>query len=66
MRERGISFKEALNDVIRAGAHAAPEQQPFRTKTAAMGESRVNLDRALLVAADLEDDELLRKARSGQ
>jgi hypothetical protein len=30
-----------------------------------MGESRVNLDRALQVTADLEDDELLRKMRSG-
>jgi hypothetical protein len=30
-----------------------------------MGESAVNLDRALQVAADLEDDELVRKLRMG-
>ena len=30
-----------------------------------MGESRVNLDRALQVAADLEDDELVRRLRTG-
>lgn len=30
-----------------------------------MGESRVNLDRALQIAADLEDDELLRRMRAG-
>jgi hypothetical protein len=65
MRERKVSFKEALNDLVRAGAGARPETRPFRTETASMGESRVNLDRALLVAADLEDDELLRKARAG-
>lgn len=30
-----------------------------------MGESRVNLDRALTLAAELEDDELIRKMRTG-
>ena len=30
-----------------------------------MGESRVNLDRALQIAGDLEDDELVRKMRTG-
>lgn len=65
MRERGMSFKEALNDAIRAGAVVASDQEPFRTATASMGESRVNLDRALQVVADLEDDELVRKLRSG-
>lgn len=65
MAERGISFKEALNEAIRRGARGdrAPEQ--FRTETAAMGTSRVNLDRALQIASDLEDDELIRKLRSG-
>ncbi|HUR47997.1 MAG TPA: hypothetical protein VMY88_00505 [Acidimicrobiales bacterium] len=65
MRERGMTFKEAVNDAIRSGVAASAERQPFRTETAAMGESRVNLDRALQIAADLEDDDLVRKARSG-
>ena len=64
MRERGISFKEALNEAIRSSAAEAPTA-PFRTETASMGESRVNLDRALQVAADLEDDELVRRMRAG-
>lgn len=63
MRERGMSFKEALNDAIRSGARD-PERS-FRTETAAMGQSRVNLDRALQVAADLEDDDLVRQMRAG-
>ena len=63
MRERGQSFKEALNDAIRDGA--AGTQAPFRTETASLGRSRVNLDRALQIAADLEDDELLRRMRQG-
>lgn len=64
MRERNQSFKEAVNDAIRASAHATA-QRPFTTETASLGESRVNLDRALQVAADLEDDELVRKLRLG-
>ncbi len=57
-----MSFKEALNDAIRSGV-APIGDQPFRTRTASMGQSQVNLDRALQVAAELEDDELLRKIR---
>jgi hypothetical protein len=64
MRERGVSFKQALNDAIRAGAAGPAATQPFRTETASMGETRVNLDRALQLAAELEDEELLRKMRS--
>ena len=55
MRERGVTFDEALNDALRSGM--AVSAQPFSTETAAMGEPRVNLDRALRVAVDLEDDE---------
>ena len=63
MRERDLSFKEALNDVVRDGVRSPAE--PFRTATARMGEPTVNLDRALRMAAELEDEELLRKARLG-
>lgn len=65
MAERGLTFKEALNDAIRSGVREAGATTPFRTETAAMGEPRVNLDRALQIAADLEDDELVRKLRTG-
>lgn len=65
MAERKVSFKQALNDAIRDGCAPHAEQQPFRTNTASMGRSLVNLDRALQVVADLEDDELVRKMRSG-
>ena len=64
MRERGMSFKQAVNDAIRAGAGARAERPVFRTETAALGESTVSLDRALQLAGDLEDDELLRKTQS--
>lgn len=64
MSERGVSFKQALNDAIRAGARARPE--PFQTRTHAMGRPAVNLDRALQVAAQDEDEELVRRMQSGQ
>ena len=64
MRDQGVSFKEAVNGLIRSGvrSEAAP---PFRTGTASLGTPRVNLDRALQIAAELEDDELVRRMRSG-
>lgn len=63
MRERGLSFEEALNESIRQGAVGTPPK--FRTETASMGRATVNLDRALQVAGELEDDELVRKMRAG-
>jgi hypothetical protein len=65
MQERGISFKQALNEAIRAGA-SDNRGAPFRTATAALGVPVVNLDRALQLAAELEDDELVRRTRIGK
>jgi len=67
MQGEGVSFKQAVNDAIRAGL-GRPRQRgrPFRTSTAAMGLPAVNLDRALDLAASLEDEELIRKARLGK
>jgi hypothetical protein len=64
MRERGVSFKQALNDAIRDGAEGRPPTQ-FTTRTADLGVPSVNLDRALQLAAELEDEELLRRQRRG-
>jgi hypothetical protein len=65
MRERGISFKEAVNDAIRRSSGRPAGERPFRTEPAALGESRVSLDQALQIAGDLEDDELLKRMRAG-
>ena len=64
MRERGLSFKDAINDAIRSAVMTAAPREPFRTEVSALGESHANLDRALQIAADIEDDELIRKMRS--
>lgn len=66
MRERGLTFKEVLNDAIRAGLAPDRRREPFRTPTADMGLPAVNLDRALALAGELEDEELVRKQRTGK
>jgi hypothetical protein len=63
MRERGVSFKVALNDAIRAGAAARAQ---FSTEPADLGVPAVNLDQALQLAGALEDEELVRKLRLGK
>ena len=62
MRERGVSFKEAVNEAIRAGLARPQEQAPGRTRTFRMGfEPAIPWDKALRLAADLEDEELIRR-----
>jgi hypothetical protein len=66
MRERGVSFKQALNDAIREGVLARGSSRRFSTEPARLGQPAVNLDRALQLAGELEDDELVRKMRLGK
>lgn len=62
MRERGLSFKAAINEAIRAGLTAGGGRPRFRTRTYAMGQAQgVDLDKALQLASELEDEEILRK-----
>ncbi len=63
MAERQVSFKRALNDAIRDGAVGHREPRRFTTRTADLGISSINLDRALQLAAELEDEELVRRQR---
>ncbi len=64
MRDKGISFKAALNEAIRNGVAKPPSQasRPYRLKTYRMGyRPEVGLDKALSLAAALEDEEIARK-----
>jgi hypothetical protein len=68
MKERGLSFKEALNQAIRAGL-GRPEPRRgarFRTKAFAMGKPHLPLEKALAIAAELEDEEVIRKLQLGK
>jgi hypothetical protein len=64
MRERGVSFKQALNDAIRVGL--APTKRNgtrrFTQKTYSLGaEQNFRWDKALAAADAIEDEELSRK-----
>ncbi|MBI1802416.1 MAG: antitoxin [Chloroflexi bacterium] len=63
MRERGISFKDALNSAIRKGlASTRAPTQRYQLKTYRMGlRPGASLTKALMLAADLEDEESVRK-----
>jgi Ribbon-helix-helix protein, copG family len=67
-RERGISFKATINDAIRQGlSNGAPTARPYRMPTAPLGvRPGVNLDKALALAGELEDAEIIRKLELGK
>jgi predicted DNA-binding ribbon-helix-helix protein len=62
-RERGVSFKAALNESIRAGLDGNGQTaRRYRMPTRRMGVRRgIDLDRALWLAGELEDAEIVRK-----
>jgi hypothetical protein len=68
MRERGVSFKTALNDAVRSGLdHSSREPKSYRMPTAPMGlQPGVDIDKALRLAGELEDDEIIRKLELGK
>jgi hypothetical protein len=62
MRERGLSFKEAVNHAIRAGLSRKRGAEPAQTRTFRMGfRPTTPWDKALRLAGELEDDELARR-----
>ena len=62
MRRRGLTLKQAVNDALRQALGTAGPRPTFVTRAVDMGEPVLPMDRALALAADLEDEELLRKA----
>ncbi len=61
MRERGIGFKEAVNDALRTTLSADTRGSYAHTPTFDLGEPAIPLEKALRLAAELEDEETLRK-----
>ena len=63
MKERGISFKEALNSAVRAGlTPATPKRRDFVQRSFSLGrEQNFRWDKALQAAAAIEEEELARK-----
>ncbi len=64
MRERGVSFKEALNDSARKGLQGEKRRRSgrFVQKSFSMGAGQeLRWDKALAIAEAMEDEELSRK-----
>ena len=63
--ETGKSFKQVVNEVIASGLQPPPKPapKPFVQKTYKLGQPvpGVNLDKALQLAGELEDEEIARK-----
>jgi hypothetical protein len=61
-RERRISFKEAINETLRAGLAGDRPSREYRLPTYPLSvRAGIDLDRALQLDAALEDEETLRK-----
>lgn len=63
-RELRLSFKQVVNDALRRGLGAAPVRKPYRMPAQALGvRPDVDLDKALALAAALEDAAAADKLR---
>jgi len=66
-RNQNISLTRLLDSTLRAGMQASREprrpRRRYREQTHAMGAPSVKLEKALALAAALEDEEILRKMK---
>ena len=63
-KRRGVSLKEIVNQALRrglAGLEQPPKRARYRGRTFSLGTPRLDVDKALAVAASLEDEEIVRK-----
>jgi hypothetical protein len=67
MKAKGVSFKRALNDSVRESLHGDGESAPYRfeTRVHSMGKPLIDLTKALQIAGELEDAEIIAKMRRG-
>lgn len=66
-RERGVSFKEALNSAIRAGLRPTGRRHSYRMTARPLDlRPDTDLTKALQLAAGLEDEELVYRLDHGR
>lgn len=61
-----VSLTRVLNQTLRAGLRAAQETKPrrrYHERTHSLGVPRVDLTKALSLASQIEDEEILRKTQ---
>ncbi len=67
MRDRSAGLKETVNEVLRRGLRASVVVEPYESPLFASGvRPGIDLDKALSLAAELEDDEVVRKFEMGK
>ena len=63
--DEGLTLTRMLNRLLRVGlatwARRSSKRQPYTEVPVRMGRPRVNIDKALALAAALEDEEIVRK-----
>lgn len=69
--KEGISLAQLFNRTVREGlealkSKASKPKKPYREKTFNMGKPKVDLTKALQIAAELENEEILRKLSLGK
>ncbi len=62
-RERGLPLRTVINEALRAGTQpGAGDAPPYTLTSRRLGvRPGINLDKALRLAGELEDDEIVRK-----
>lgn len=65
MRERGLTFKQALNQAVRAGVASQPSPRRSAMPTHDLGEPLVDVTKALRLAGELEDQERAARLARG-
>ncbi len=67
MRERGAGLKETVNELLRRGLQSTAAVEPYDPPTFRSGvRLGIDLDRALALSAELDDDETIRKFEMGK
>ena len=61
MRDRQVSFRQALNDAVRVALAGRPHVATYRLAAVDMGAPTIDLTKAFALADALEDSELVRK-----
>ncbi len=61
MSERGVGFKQAVNDALRRGLGSTRGSVAYQLTPRQLGRPAFPLDAVLRLAADLEDEEIARK-----
>lgn len=66
MKDQGRSFKEVVNDAIKRGLGSTDTSTHLELPVYDMGVPLVNLDKALQLAGELEDEEIIKKMALGK